>query len=301
MFWKKKLNKIITPGISSGIEKSIVKLLGTKGLPPAPIQAQKAFELSLKTDIDAKDIINLVENEETLSAKVLKIANSAYFGRKEKTETIPDAVIVVGVEELKNILCANALKNLFPSKLPFREKLWKHNVAVALIAKIISERTDPKNKDKAFLAGLMHDIGKLLLFQRFESAIEEIYKDAAKSDSTYLDVEEAEFLCNHCEVGFMIGQKWNFTEYMLHAICFHHKPWNSAELLNQNITRMVKASNIISYSNGEIEFPAKTYFKNKNEGHLTEALKEIGIAYVEKDSLLKRVKKSLTEELELYL
>lgn len=301
MFWKKKTKKEIKPGISTGIEKSIVKLLGSKGLPPAPLQAQKAFELSLKANIDAKDIIDLVENEETLSARVLKIANSAYFGRKEKTETIPDAVIVIGVEELKNILCANALKNLFPSKLPFREKLWKHNVAVALTSRIIAEKIEPKDKDKAFLAGLMHDIGKLLLFQRFDSAIERIYENAASNKSTYLDAEEAEFLCNHCEVGFMIGQKWNFTEYMQHAICFHHKPWDSDELLNKKITKIVKTSDVLVYATGEIEFPAKTYLKNQNEELLTQALKEVGIPYVEKDSLLKRVKKSLSEELELYL
>lgn len=300
MFWKKKINKTTkVAGISPGIEKSILILLGSKGLPIAPMQAQKAFELSLKTEIEASDFIDLIESEESLSARIIKIANSAFFGRKEKSETIQDAVVVIGIEELKNILCANALKDLFPSSNPFRNLLWKHDIAVGIASRIIAERELPNLKSQAFLAGLMHDIGKLLLFQRYENEVENLYKDLDEKIALF-QAEEDAFLCNHAEIGFLIAQKWNFTESIKNTICYHHKNWDTPEIENSPITKIVKAADIIVHYLGLIEFPNSIKLKDMAKSEINQALKEVNIKYIESNSIYKRITKTYLEEAEIY-
>lgn len=300
MFWKKKTNKkAMIASISPGIEKSIIKLLGSNGVPIAPMQAQKAFELSLKSEVEASDFIDLIESEESLSARIIKIANSAFFGRREKSDTIQDAVVVIGIEELKNILCANALKDLFPLNNQFRNLLWKHDIAVGIASRIIAERELPNLKSQAFLAGLMHDIGKLLLFQRYEIEIENLYKNL--DEKTHLfQAEEDTFLCNHAEIGFLIAQKWNFTENIKNAICCHHKDWDSLEINNSPITKIVKAADIIIHYLCLIEFPNSSKLKEIAKNQINQALKEVNIKYIESDSIYKRITKTYLEEAEIY-
>lgn len=107
----------------------------------------------------------MIEVDEALAARVIKIANSVFFDRGNKSSSIEEAVLVIGLNELRNLLNANALSDIFRVGVA-REQLWAHDVAVALTSKQLAQRILPHQADSAFLAGLMHDIGKLLLLQR---------------------------------------------------------------------------------------------------------------------------------------
>jgi HD-like signal output (HDOD) protein len=144
--------------LPEAIRKSILHSLGLKSVPIMPGAAQQAFMLATNPNAEAHDYIEVLEADEGLSARILKIANSVFYDRGGGSRTIADAVNVVGLAELKNLLNATALSNLFPVRHHLRASFWTHNIATALTARVLSRSVYPTGTDQAFLAGLMHDI-----------------------------------------------------------------------------------------------------------------------------------------------
>ncbi len=152
--WKREASASKPP--SPAISAEILKFLGPRGIPVMPASAQRAFELSVKPNAEAREFVEVIASDESLSSRVLKIANSAFFDRGKKSSTIEEAVIVIGLSELQSLLSAATLSELFPSTNHLRKLLWEHDIAVALYARTISECTAPEQSGVAFIGGLMH-------------------------------------------------------------------------------------------------------------------------------------------------
>lgn len=300
MFWKKKKPRVTKVSLSPAIRDNIHKLLGSKGLPAMPRQAQKAFELSIKSQVEPKDFIEIIESDEGLTARVLKIANSAFFGRKEKCETIKEAVVIIGGQELKNLLCANALTELFPSSHPLRTKLWQHDIAVGIATRLIAQRNNPRVAGNAFIVGLMHDIGKLLLLQRYSNDYEKIFNNLEIDSKNLTQAEEDLFLCNHCELGQVLGEKWNFSEELIDCIAYHHQTWENLELQNRPLIKYVKAADILVHYSGIVDFPKKSFLKTIAETELDNCLKTLSLSKTQGENLIKEIDQTFRLEEELY-
>lgn len=229
LFGEKK-KPLQVPPLSSAIEQAILATVGAWAIPPMPGAAQKAFRLATDPNAEARDFIDVIEGDEALSARIIKVANSVYFDRGAKPRTIEDAVQVIGVNELRSLLSATSLSEVFPSGLSLRRNLWGHDVAVAIVARQIARRTAPHLAEVAFLGGLMHDLGKLLLVQRIGDQYRRIVEEVERSGKSFAEVEAAAYPFDHRDVGQLIGQRWRFTPELLSAIKLHHTPTEPTSL-----------------------------------------------------------------------
>jgi putative nucleotidyltransferase with HDIG domain len=243
----KKKNPIPTTASepSTGIKKTILRQLAPNGLSSLPTNAKLLFDLSTNPDAEFKEILPLLEQDEAMTARILKVANSAYFNRGKTVNNVNQAVGVIGLQELCSLLSCISLAAVFPSSHSIRKTLWSHNVTTATITKLLAERYNLYSPGTAFTAGLLHDLGKLLIAQKFPNEYQQIYTQYQNSNTPSIEKEQDKFPFNHTEVGYVIGEKWSLPKAILNPILRHHQPWE--ELGNDKLTKTVKLANILAH------------------------------------------------------
>lgn len=234
--------------LTDALRQSILQSLGLKSVPVMPGAAQKAFKIATNPNAEALDFVEVFEADEGLSARVLKIANSVFYDRGGGSRTIVEAVSVIGISELKNLLNATVLANLFPVKHPLRVQLWSHNIAAALTAQILARNLFPNSTDQAFLSGLMHDVGKLIILQQHTDNYDRVVRKGLADgiESTAAEVRAYPF--DHTHVGQLVAERWNFSADLRDVIANHHKPW--ADIERASLTGLIKVSDIAVHAIG---------------------------------------------------
>lgn len=229
--------------LSESLQGSILHSLGLKDVPSMPATAQEAFRVAIDPNSDARDFIDVIEADEGFSARLLKIANSVFYDRGGGSKTIVDAVNVVGIVELRNLLNASVLSGLFPVKHYLRAEFWTHNIATALTAKVLSESLMTERVESVFLAGMMHDVGKLLILQQHVENYEQIVKKGLATGVESTVSEVSEYPYDHTHVGQMLAERWKFSTQLTEVIANHHRPWG--ELEKGSLVSVIKLADMI--------------------------------------------------------
>jgi len=216
---------------SKYLKKKIIKSI--KDLAPMPKVIHKAREVMSKPHSTFKEIGKVIETDQAIAANVLKMANSAYYGLSGMVSSIHQAIVVLGYETLGQLInTAGASKLLTKTLKGYGLQsgvLWKHSLAVAFGAKIIAVNKMPPLENDAFTAGLLHDVGKLILDEHiFER--KSIFDKLSKKNNSFLKAEEELFGFDHSEIASLICEQWHFPENQILAIKYHHDPSSSQEM-----------------------------------------------------------------------
>jgi putative nucleotidyltransferase with HDIG domain len=210
-------------------EKILAKI---EELPPLPRVVIEISDLISNPNSDAKKIAEVIETDQAIAAKVLKVANSAYYGMSGKISSIQHASIVLGNRAIGEIVAIAGSEDTLDGKLPGygydTKDLWEHSLAVAFGSKIIAEMANYALVNEAYTAGLIHDVGKIILDDSVLEHNGEIKSFMQAEEKTFLDAESHFFVFNHAEIAFEVCKKWNLPESMNAAIRGHHQPSNSA-------------------------------------------------------------------------
>lgn len=210
-------------------------LVGVKDLPAMPavlseIQAQMAG-----ADINTRKICGLVEADPAIATKVLRSANSAYYGQSGRVGTLTGAVNLIGLKGLLEVVAQVGAQRLLSGRLPGygyeAEDLWKHSLAVACGSKLLALRKDPGISDTAYLVGLIHDVGRIVLDRLVLEMKSEITEYMESEQKTFVDAETKFFGLNHAKVAAEVCRKWKFPPIIAVAVGWHHAPSKS----NQNL------------------------------------------------------------------
>ena len=223
-----------------------------------------------------------------------------YFDRGHGSKTIEESVVTIGTEELRNLLCANSLSDIFPTSHPARAQMWKHDTAVGVVAKFLANRFLPSLERQAFLAGLMHDVGKLLLLQRAPGDYDFILQKV-KQGVEFRLAEEERFPFDHTEIGHVIGEKWNFSDELNQVIRLHHRDWDELREGGFQLAGFIKASDLIVHSLGVGFERDYVRFHNKARLKLDEVWKFLGVPAGEGRDITKQAQQVLHQEFDLYL
>ncbi len=290
------------PPLSTSISGSILNVVGARSIPSMPGAAQKAFQLATDPNAEARDFIEVIESDEALSARIIKIANSVFFDRGTKSTTIESSVTVIGINELRCILNANALTDIFPSKHPYRSALWSNDIATGLIARNLAQRLLPGKAEIAFLGGLMHDIGKLLLLQRSPEEYGRVLKIVEAEGKSFCEAEERRFPFTHVEVGQLIAERWNFTPEIIEIIRDHHRAWSPSEFEAREVslTALVKAADIIAHALGLGHPKGFSKVRSIAQNELEEVWRVLKIPVEEHKTVLEQFEKTYALEFDLY-
>lgn len=282
--------------LSTAESQAILATVGIRAIPSMPAAAQRAFELSTNPNAEARDFVEVIESDESMSARVLRVANSVFFDRGKPSKTIEEAVLVIGINEVRSLLSANSLAEIFPSRHPSRTQLWMNDLACAIFSKMLAERSMPSKADLAFLAGLMHDIGKLLLLQRLQDGYSKVLTDAGLR-GTFIDPEEELYPFNHTQAGQLVGEKWNFSKEILFAIRYHHSPW---EEIKGSVAGIVRAADLIAHALGIGHPRGYGKYQEIAKDSVLEALSHNQIFESNLKEFLERAEKTYALELDRY-
>jgi putative nucleotidyltransferase with HDIG domain len=185
--------------IIDGILKSI------DTIPAFPATIQKVIELLRDEDYAVNDLVNVIKYDQAVTANILKISNSAYFGVRQKIKTIPDAVIYLGQQQLVRAVQTAGISRFFRKAgkgYAIKSKdLWEHSVAVALMSQILSRKIHGREDPVLYTAALLHDVGKIIMGEYVHDCFEQIIGRVNLLNCSFLEAEEAVIGINHAELG----------------------------------------------------------------------------------------------------
>ncbi len=198
--------------------------------PALPATVSNVITITGNPESSAQDLMEAVLPDQAMCLTILKIANSAFFGLPRKVSTIDKAVMVLGFNEIRNIVLGKAVFNSFREAYRKNRELinifWEHSFLTGLAAKIIAE--DIKiSPSEAFIAGLIHDIGKLAILVSLNGDYSTVF-ESSSSHPVNAYLEEQELLSiGHDEVGYRLLKRWLFPKSLLYTTAYHHKPLDS--------------------------------------------------------------------------
>ena len=196
------------------------KVYAIRDLPTLPVIAQKVLMLADDDAASAERLTAIISSDQALSAKVLALANSAYYGYRGKIGTVREAVIVIGTNMLKQLSLSVLVCGTVGRDGKNRTEFWLHSLATATASSLIAKRTGIPDGDLAFMGGLLHDIGKMVI------------------ETYFPDQQDME----HTEVGSWMAERWQLPDALINAIAFHHSL--APEHLAQPVTACVHAGNL---------------------------------------------------------
>jgi putative nucleotidyltransferase with HDIG domain len=208
------------------LKNEIVK--AARDLPPMPDIVFEIQRILLDPNAYAQQIADLIETDQALTAKVLKVANSPYYGMSGKISSIKHAAVILGFRTLGELTTIASFSELLGNKLPgydyHAQDLWRHCLAVALASKHIAQKLNPDLVSNALTAGLIHDMGKLILdpYVLEQREIFDEFMDA--SEQTFLIAEKQILGFDHAEIAYEICRHWHFPESLALSIKYHHFP-----------------------------------------------------------------------------
>ncbi|RMF05731.1 MAG: HDOD domain-containing protein [Chloroflexi bacterium] len=212
-----------------------------------PTTIVRALQLLDEPGVSVNEIVSVLSVDQAITARLLKLANSAYYGTRYRASTLHEAVMRLGFKRTKNLLFALSYSTLLSRRVAGynlgRGELWRHSVAVALTAQRLSERVAYAAPDEAYVAGLLHDIGKLMLDQYFTMDWDALLASVRSHNQTLIEAEESWWGMNHAQVGAELARKWDLPAVLVDAIEFHHTPQQADQ--NQKLAAIVNLANII--------------------------------------------------------
>ena len=260
----------------------------TGDLPPMPHIAAQVLEKLSDDNSTPGQIHQLIIKDQALSARVLKVANSPYYGASRSISTLRDAVMFMGFDSIKSLIITAVLKGMFSSVGLAEKLLWEHAVGCGLAARKIGHDAGFPRGEEAYLAGLMHDVGKAALFLRAPEAMREIMEEVYNEGVDFFEVEQRKFGFSHADVGGLMADKWRFSNDIEEAIGNHHQPEQAQTGTAMELTRIVSLANSICH-----KLAVGPTRKPDLDLADTESAKELGLGSASIETILLSVSEAL--------
>jgi len=239
------------------LQNSAVRALvsGLKSIPSLPglyyeIQAELQSE-----DASLKKIAEIVSKDAGMTAKILQLANSAFMGARYDISSPTQAVTLIGTEMVRAlVLSVHVFSQFKDATTSDCATLWEHSIAVACLAQRIAsgERSAKTLVDESFTAGILHEIGKLVLLAEMPKAYSELLASIAEKPAALAVAERQRFGCTHADLGAYLMSIWGLPHSLVHAVAYHDRPAESVEKTFSSLTVVHGADAIVSSSNGTL-------------------------------------------------
>ncbi len=203
-------------------------IMTTRDLPAMPHVASKVLELSSNPNTSALKLQQVIADDQAMAARILKIANSAMYACSRKIKTLTEAIVMLGFNSIRSLVVTSAARNLYSNssqRMGLKERLlWEHSIGTACACRLLVQANSPHLAEEAFLAGLMHDIGKLVLNQQAADKFDEIVQTVYNESTMFAETERALLGFDHAEVGALLVNKWKLAPALEMIIANHHRP-----------------------------------------------------------------------------
>lgn len=208
--------------------EAVVTLLDdVEGLVSPPDVCMRVFELIHSPMTGTRELAAVVGVDPNLTARLLRIANSAFYSFSRKIDTISRAVTVIGTTELYQLVLSVSAVRTFtniPNDLVKIDTFWRHSVYTGLLARALAVRASVLHPERLFVAGLMHDIGSLVLYHQRPEAMRDILLVAQGDEEVLYQAELEHFQFTHASVGGELMERWRLPAGLVEAVTWHHEP-----------------------------------------------------------------------------
>lgn len=235
--------------------KRIVRRL--EALPTIPAVASKILKIfNNERNPDLDEVIKLIETDQSIIMKILKLVNSAYFGLPSRISSVRKAVLMLGTSEVRCLLLSvtvseSLIKSLRETGSSKHDNLWKHSLACAVCAEMIASKTCPGLKAEAFVGGLLHDVGKLILLECFPDKTDEVSTHYNEQGISWSQAEQDILGVDHATVGKWLSEKWKLPQIFIQAIWLHHHALSAIQDLDfvkqKEVVSTIRLANIVAH------------------------------------------------------
>ena len=199
------------------------------GLPTLPTVISKLIKVIDNPKTSVSSLSNLISTDQALTARILKMANSAYYGFSREIYTVNMAIVVMGFNAVKEMGLSLSVFDAFKDLSNIRHfdaaQFWQHSIGSGVAAKMLANRYNKKFTGEAFVSGLLHDIGKIVISQYMPKEFTAIMKKVAEKDISLEDAELNVLGTNHSEIGGWLTDRWRLPVVISECIKNHHTPW----------------------------------------------------------------------------
>jgi len=222
------MNETGTQGVADGDIKRIVERIQT--LPTLPTVVMQLLKLVNDPESNAMDVKQILSRDQSLTIKVMKLVNSSFYGYAGKIKTLQQAVVILGFQTLKSITLSATVFNSFAGKgCPGfdRGAFWKHSIATGVAARLIAAEKGMREVEEAFVAGIIHDIGKVALDEYAPEQFAKVIAHVHKNNVSMYEAEKAVIGASHAQIGRWLATRWGLPAELVDVIFYHHQPANA--------------------------------------------------------------------------
>ncbi len=188
---------------------------------------QELFQKMQDPNVSVPQIAEIISQDQALTAKILHLVNSAFYGYNKQIKTISRAVVILGFQAVRSAALAISVFDYFSGEDSGQidmSQFWKHSIASGSICKVLAAEIKLSQQEEAFVVGLLHDTGKLIEKRYFSEDFDELCVAAQEQHLTWFDTEKALFQIHHATIGKAIFRAWQFPTSVVDAVHFHHTP-----------------------------------------------------------------------------
>jgi putative nucleotidyltransferase with HDIG domain len=217
-----------------------------RDLPTLPEIAMKVNRMLQEENITIERLRETIEKDQAIVTRLLKLVNSAFFGLRSRVNTLSEAIVMLGFNSVRNVVVSVSIIEAFAGKTgSFDMKShWKHSIATAMTAKKLSELTHFGNPETCFLTGLLHDIGKIVLYQHFTEQFGRIAELMCQRNISFSTAEKETDVLDHSRIGAYLAEKWQLPRVLIDVIKHHHQCGKVSS--DQDMLLIVHTADILS-------------------------------------------------------
>ncbi|MEE4242442.1 MAG: GGDEF domain-containing protein [Desulfopila sp.] len=232
------------------VEEILKEVLRSEELPTLPTVASQLISITSREDTTLSDIAELISKDISLSAKILKVSNSAFYSFPQQIGSIHQAVSILGTNAVRSLVLSFSFLSIKSGKKTSRfnfELFWQRSLALAVGAKLILEKAENSNTEEIFISGLLQNLGELIFARTFSEKYNEILEEVVDNQHDTILAEERIIGANHTYIGFEVAKHWGFPEGLLLPILHHHDPeqYDGNDLKIRQTTSAVYLSDIL--------------------------------------------------------
>jgi HD-like signal output (HDOD) protein len=239
----------MTTSMTATIRERVARIETMPSVPAVFIPLLEMLNLPIE-NVKLDEVVKLVSYDNTIAAQCLRMASSPLFGLGKSPETIKGAVISLGLRKVETILLTCCLGNAFPAKSLAVDPtvFWRHSLGCAMVCRKFSDKLGSDDGDKAYMAGLLHDIGFLVSCIAFPKELGAALALATKEQTPIDEAERTTMGFTHCDTGRALAEKWHLANDMVQVIAHHHEPEQSEAA--QPLVALVHLSDLLCRMRG---------------------------------------------------
>jgi putative nucleotidyltransferase with HDIG domain len=205
----------------------LAKIDQIRDLPTIPHVLLEINRMLVDPDISINKLKEVIEKDQAITAKILRLVNSSFYGMRTKIVDISQALVIMGFGAVRNSLAAVSVIDIFRTKQRYDNfdirDLWKHSIAVAMTSRYIAEKARMASPHDCFVAGLLHDIGKLIMEEHLRDIFGQVLALQKQEGISFFAAENRILRVNHAMIGAHLVRNWRFPNHLVDAIEHHHE------------------------------------------------------------------------------